>query len=569
MSQSEGNNARADRRINIPLGGPLDSSRYPGRGSRSQLQVAENVVYRRIGATSKRTGSDYYGTTVVGTPVQPFSGGVRSGFRWNRGKYAGTTNILNVQIVQSGDAFYIGNDVTGIFTALPLAAGVTIAAGSTRAWYTASFDPAINSDIAIITYGSGQPIKYDGTNPATFLSTTITNKFTGCYFWHDHVWFWGDPNYPDDLYAADLAQPESFTFTNAFGAYQIGRGDGDPFVQGVIDLGDTMYVFKSSSIYAVQGFDFVQGEYPFSVKPQFARKGTTNGKSIARLHNSAIFWTGTGFEKFEINNDVTTPIGLPIKSDVSFFALGNQSVVCAASGDFLVQGRTGQNLYNDIYMCALDGGSNTADTIAVYDDYATAAGGDGVPRWSIFKGITVGAFIQWQKGVDLKLLMIGLATEAAVVQFGKNATSDRGVAIKTRIKTIRDDGGTPDKAKQIDRAFIEVDANATTFGVEMELGGQTLFPTSTGLTLSALSDSVGTSTPPGGSVFGTAPPAAQFGTGVFSSGVSTQYQAPAATFSGKPGKARNVAFIITEASNTSLWELLSLTWHCIEESVEI
>ena len=245
MSQSEGNNARADRRINIPLGGPLDSSRYPGRGSRSQLQVAENVVYRRIGATSKRTGSDYYGTTVVGTPVQPFSGGVRSGFRWNRGKYAGTTNVLNVQIVQSGDAFYIGNDVTGIFTALPLAAGVTIAAGSTRAWYTASFDPAINSDIAIITYGSGQPIKYDGTNPATFLSTTITNKFTGCYFWHDHVWFWGDPNYPDDLYAADLAQPESFTFMNAFGAYQIGRGDGDPFVQGVIDLGDTMYVFKS------------------------------------------------------------------------------------------------------------------------------------------------------------------------------------------------------------------------------------------------------------------------------------------------------------------------------------
>ena len=70
-------------------------------------------------------------------------------------------------------------------------------------------------------------------------------------------------------------------------------------------------------------------------------------------------------------------------------------------------------------------------------------------------------------------------------------------------------------------------------------------------------------------MFGTALPAAQFGTGVFNSGVSTQYQAPAAAFAGKYGKARNVAFIISEASSTSLWELLSLTWHCIEESVEI
>ena len=569
MAQSEGNNARGDRRINIPLGGPLDSSRYPGRASRSQLQIAQNVVYRRIGATAKRTGSDYYGSSVVGVPVQPFAGGVRSGFRWNRGKFAGVTNTLNVQIVQSGDGFYIGNDATGVFIALPLAVGVTIAAGSTPAHYAASFDPAINSDIVIITYGSGAPLKYDGTNPATLLSASITNHFTGCYFWHDHVWFWGDPNFPDDLFAADLEQPESFTFMNAFGAYQVGRGDGDPFVQGVIDLGDTMYVFKSSSIYAVQGFDFVQGEYPFSLKPRFARKGTPNGRSIARLHNSAIFWTGTGFEKLDNGSDVTTPIGLPIQADVAFLTSGNQNVIRAASGDFLVQSRAGACLYNDFYMCALDGGTGTADTIVVYDDYATAVGGDGVPRWSIFRGIKVGAFISWQKGVDPKYLMIGLATEAGVVQFGKSATSDRGVPIATIIKTIRDDGGTPDKAKQIDRAFIEVDANATTFNVEMELGGQTLFPAQFAFALSAQSDSVGTASPAGGSIFGTALPAAQFGTAIFSEGVATQYQAPAATFVGRYNKARNVSFTITEASNTSLWELLSLTWHCIEESVEI
>src|ERR1700732_4191760 len=300
MAQTDNANTNNDRYITIPLSGPLDQYTYPARGPKSLLQQAQNVVYRRVGALGKRSGSGPYGGTGVVAGNQP----VISGTRWYRGR----PSTLKTMIVHSNDTLWAGNDGTGVFTAL---GGQALAGSTTPAYFASAYDPADNSDILIVAYGSAQPIKYDGSNPPSFLSAAITNPFTGCYFWHEHVWFWGDPAFPDTVFATDLGNPESYAFASAFGGYQEGRGDGDSLVTGMIDNGSALLVFKNRSIYAIQGYDFVQGEYPFSNLPLVPGIGTPNGKSIAVLGGNVIFWSGQQFYLLPPYSSQAVPIGNP------------------------------------------------------------------------------------------------------------------------------------------------------------------------------------------------------------------------------------------------------------------
>ena len=113
-----------------------------------------------------------------------------------------------------------------------------------------------------------QPLKWDGENPVDGLSYQVDRGFHNCVTWHDHVWLWGAKTDPDTLFATDIDQPEGFTFMIQEGGYDIGAGDGDPSVQSCVPIGNTLYVFKTQSIYAINGYDFQGGEYAFSVTPQ-------------------------------------------------------------------------------------------------------------------------------------------------------------------------------------------------------------------------------------------------------------------------------------------------------------
>src|SRR5271165_5402727 len=117
------------RYVTIPLSGPMDQYTYPARGPRSLLQFAQNVVYRRLGALGKRTGSGPYGGNgVIGTG-QP----VVSGFRW----YRGAPSPISRMVVQSNNQFYVGNDANGTFATL----GGPLPAGASPAWFCSAYDP--------------------------------------------------------------------------------------------------------------------------------------------------------------------------------------------------------------------------------------------------------------------------------------------------------------------------------------------------------------------------------------------------------------------------------------------
>ncbi len=450
----------------IPFNAPLDQSLNKNRLDPAGFVNAVNVIYRPFNSVSKRPGYGAYGSApaavAVGHPVV-------SGKRF----YAAIPSVIKRMVVQSNNALYYGNDSTGAWTSIG-----ALTAGALPAFFSAAHDPAESgvagtpaADILIIAYGSASPLKWDGTNLTT-LSSTITNLFTGTEFFHDHTWFWGDPNNPNSIFATDLGNPEGFTFMNTFNppGYGIGQGDGDPNVTRCIANGATLYVFKESSIYGVTGYGFQIGEYQFQVTPLVTGSGTTAPFSPAVLQGSIIYWDGSQFMRLFPGSSQPFPIGIPIINTMASAAVGNPAVFRAVAGSFAIVGLGGTPvLLTNAYICAVDIGNGVADTLLVYDDDASQLYGK--PAWTIWTQYTTGCFIPWGNSGDFKRLYVGDGTVASgVVQFGGQATSDFGIAapstpiaIQTELTTGRWDFGTPNAKKRVDRIYAEIEANQAQF----------------------------------------------------------------------------------------------------------
>lgn len=541
FGQEDGDNKNEDRYVRMPLRGPLDQFSYPLPSTPGlipgTLTAAQNVVYRRIGAVGKRTGSGPYGGTgAVGSGAP-----VISGTRY----YTGRPSVSKAMIVQSHDTLWKGNDGTGAFTSIGALAG-----GSSPAFFTTSYDPVVTSDILIIAYGSGQVQKYTTAGGLSNLSSTITQNFTGTCFWHEHVWYWGDPNNPTTLYASDLGSPETMAFVNAFGGYQCGRGDGDPLIQVCVPNNSALMVFKNENIYIVQGFDFQPtSEYQFTVQPWVIGEGTSAPHSVAATSNGTaiIYWSGQNFKLLPYGAQQSIPIGTKLINTIAAAASGNQAVMRAACGDFIVQSSAGVTLYNDVYLCAIDGGAGIANTILMYDNAASSI--FGVPMWTIFTGLNIGCFIPWHGPGDMNLLYYGDAVNPQVNLIGQNATNDSGTSIPVVISTVQDDMGTPDQIKALDRVFLELTSGNATFNIGVSAEGL--------YTSAQTSATIANAT---GGIWGTG----LWGTMLWGASSGTRYQAPVAAFT-TALRGRNFTYTISENSTTSAYELVGLTAHVIQE----
>lgn len=523
-----------DKFVPIPFGMLLDESVKPNNFG--GLLIADNVVYRRFGTVGKRVGAGTYGNP---GGMVPGNLPIISGKRYYRGR----PSTLAQMVVQSNDTLWSGNDTTGAFTSIG-----ALPAGSTPAFFTQAYDGnATNADVLICAHGSGAPKKYDGTTLSQ-LSASIPNLFTGCEFFHEHVAFWGDPANPDTLYLTDIGNPEGFSFMTTQGGYQIGRGDGDPYIQNATALGNTLFVLKQSSIYSLQGFSFYTGEYAFSVEPVISNIGTSAPHSVATLRGSLYFLMGSMVYRLAPGSLEAEPIGLPIITTLAKAGNGVQSVVRAVAGDFLVLAPNGATAYTGLYMLAVDTGSGTADTILVYD--ADASANLGKPAWTRFTGYPVGSFIPWGRSGDKKFLYIGDALGGKVTQFGGNPTSDQGLAITTKLLTGRYDFGTPDAVKKLDRIYAEVESNAATFVV-----------TVTSETAQSPASNFDTTTGIAGSIVGTA----VVGTAIVGSDSGTSYQSIEGSIDPQLA-GKNFQFSIQESSTTSTWELQAINTHSFEET---
>lgn len=531
--------------IPFGFGDVLDESITPSKNV--GLTVAQNLVYRRHGGYGKRAGSAPYGAG----PSTGLSAPVISGVRWHRGR----PSALARMVVQSNDNLYQGNDNTGVFTSIG-----ALTAGSSPAYFCSAFDPAESgvggtpaSDILIIASGSGVVQKWDGTN-YTQLNAGITNHFSGCVFWHEHVFLWGDPNNPDTVFATDLGNPESYAFSTNFGGYQIGRGDGDPMVQVCVPLGPYLYIFKNESAYAMTGYDQNVGDYEFQLAPAIDR-GTSNGHTVQVLNGQLIWWSGQNFFTLGPGQLEPSPIGTPLINTIAAVSQRSQSVMRSFAGDVIVQTLGGYEVYTNVYLCAVDGtGSGTADTILMFDGDASQLRGK--PAWSVLNGTwKVGSFIGWEGPGDVHQLFVGDAVASQVWQLGGHPTADVAAnnstlsPIPVVATTGRNVGTDPDLLKRLDRAYLDVESNAAAFFVnvtsDQENSATVLAAASTGAT---------------GGNWGQ-----NWGAMIWGSSSGQLYQSLQLAFA-KSVVGYNFTVQINESGTASAYELVALSYRAIEEA---
>ena len=332
------------------------------------------------------------------------------------------------------------------------------------------------------------PVRYhydDGTIQA--LSYMAPNPFAYCCSWHNHVWFWGDKNNPDTLFASDINQPEAFTFmiengsglayknglmTGPFnGGYTIGPGDGDPYIQSCVPCGNALIVFKTSSMYMIQGYDFQSSEYQFSVTPQVVGYGLPNRHCADVLEGQIVFWSGRKFLRYAVGEYEPEHIGLPIPLSEGIAAMGNQTVIRVTAGDMLVK-----TLLNNTYQSGGSGaqtevlrsvalfsvdynGTGVADTILVYDDEKTAIVGE--YAWSKWAGWEVGAWVRYGLGLNPsgndndKPKLNFIDTNGSNYSWaGGESAQDWGNPIAWMAQTGWITGGTPELIKNFRGAFL-------------------------------------------------------------------------------------------------------------------
>jgi hypothetical protein len=535
------------------------------------LAVAQNVVYQRQGGYGKRTGSAPYGSAVT-TQRTVGDGLALSGKRWYRGMPSFSKVMIAQTITGGVSTFYTGDDVTGAWTSLGATPG-SLGSGATPAFYTSSYD-AVNSggsgpsDVLVIAHGGGPPVKYDGTH-FTRLSSTITNPFRGCEFFNEHIFFWGDPTYPDIVFATDLATPETYDFCNNFGGYKIGRGDGDPVIQRCIAIGTYLIVFKTQSVKAITGYDFYTGQFAFQVSDVLTGIGTTAPRSVARLRNSLIWWSGNNFYRMGIGDTEATAIGTPIPRTIAVIAQGDQSCMRAVAGDFLVQSADGWRAYNNVYIVACETGGKT--TVLLYDELKSYASGK--PAWTVWTGLEVGALIPWNGPTDQKSLyfsqpggvyLLGGDSYADVWYTDASGVWGRSLwgtgywggamdraAIPVALRTGRSDNGTPNQTKHLDRIFVDAETNTTVFNVAVvsDSGASPMTPVPTpALTPAGIW---------GRSFWGTGC------WGVSAAGAYVGLEAPI-----MPNVDGNNFYLdVAESSSTSAYEVVALGFHAVEEAI--
>ena len=357
--------------------------------------------------------------------------------------------------------------------------------------------PADGAQHSVSMTGGGQswsgPARIDNPQSATPTVQALTfhaaNAFEFCVSWHNHVWYWGDPNNPVTVFASDINQPEAFSFmfenggmnakgnSTQNGGYTVNAGDGDPIVQSCVPIGNALYIFKTSNIYMIEGYNFQVGEYAFSVEPQVVGYGIPNPYCAGVLDEQVVFWSGLKFCRLSVGSYEVEHIGLPIPITEGLCSTAHQPDVRMVTGD--LQAKT---LLNNVFLNGQPGG--TAATViyrnlaifsfvgngvalnVVYDDEKSASVGG--YAWTKWYGWNIGCWVRYgfgpaPTGNNTDKPIIGFIDPAGANFYNAGASGAYDFGNMTPIpwmaQTSWIDGGTPELLKYA--RVVYANANAT------------------------------------------------------------------------------------------------------------
>lgn len=375
--------------------------------------------------------------------------------------------------------------------------------GKTFAIASSGSGIAVQAIGGTLTGGGAQttaPLKYDGAT-VSGLSYQIQHGFRNCCTWHEHVWYWDDPNFQNTLFASDIDQPEGFTFMLQNGGYKVGRGDGDPSIQVAKPWGNSLAVFKTNNIYQVSGYDFQSGEYEFQIQPLVTADENAGGSGVPgpdcvnELNDALLYWDGRQFNRLAVGAFIPEPIGAPIPLTSSKLRIGKQTLVQAVAGSFQELTQLNNQYFtgtgsvevirpNRAYWACDTNGDGIPDTVIAYDDDASQRLGH--YAWMKWSGLQVAAWIPFGNGPNagntdtdlpyLFFLQYNSSGVPNVYRLGGNAKFDGTNPIPWMAQTGVFTGSSPELVKNLHRLFIELQATNGALITGQALPGRSNLP---------------------------------------------------------------------------------------------
>lgn len=237
--------------------------------------------------------------------------------------------------------------------------------------------------------GSNTPIYYEGNDAGTWTESAIESKFVQGVIKDDRLWAFTDKS--SSLHFSATLNPEDFSGTDA-GEIIIGN-DKDSFIRRIELLGDTIYIFKNDSIWALRG----DTKATYQVDEIVAHTGLLAQRGLCKVGSALVFVAQQDKELYEFNG--TWNIKL-VSGETTNLILSDRLDLTQTDNIVCIWDRI-----NNLFRLSYKG----IETDETYNNYEAIAptdelGRDGKWKWSSTYGARISCYSMWDRQGDHTLI---------------------------------------------------------------------------------------------------------------------------------------------------------------------
>jgi hypothetical protein len=387
----------------------LDDSNPPEKIGRGYFQKVENA-YLSDEKISKVTGSSMIGSAIATQVINGFA---------SFEKLSTSSKWLVVNINGASNAQLYVWTGSGNFTAIGLA-NLT----NSKTMY---FESAAEY---LLGFNGTEVVDYDGTNVTRNRATVPIGYFPKWF--HNYLFVAKTDSYLNRLFWSDLGDPTTFTVANYI---DVNPGDSDQCM-GLGTLGDELFFFKQSSIWAITGFagttfssTTIAGQ---NINARLQGYGCVAPNSILTVGNDIYFFSFLGsmpvIRSLRATQYATTLAGGIISNLID----GTMATINLSQLGKIVSCYDGRYAMWSVPTSS----SSTNNLILVLDTWETTKkSGKSVYKWTTMKGKNAGFFAVSTIPGYGKVYFTDALTTGKVFKFDTSVYTDNGTAITMDVRS--------------------------------------------------------------------------------------------------------------------------------------
>ncbi len=445
-----------------PLTGGVNSVLPAWELAKGQLQRSRNMI-SQYGYLQKSKGTSRHTPTSVSATV-----GVPWVTRYY-GKLADNTLTRKSFFFCNGTVYAV-NDASGATTAV--LSGLTLTSRP-KSFIT---QVAGNSRMYILT-GDDVPYYHEGDAGNNFYKSAITSQFAAGLEWVDKIWYL-DKRSASVTFSQTL-NPEQVTDSTVAGSVLVGN-DLDAYNVGILVLLDTLFIWKSDSIWYIEG----RTSSTFQARRINDRIGCVATHCIIPVQGKAIFPSHDG-EIYSFNGSSLQKIS----TEIGFADRVNLDRLKYMTGTYH------KGLVRISYAPSEQLDPTPPPSTLIETDEAIFPVDElnerGFPKWSFTRGANVASYAVCDQQGDHNFLLSGRSDIGAVMYMNRGENYD-GVAMEVNALTRDFPIGSGGRNGRItDLVMLGVPKGAGTLDVETYLDGRNSQGTSDGMSQEGEVQSIG------------------------------------------------------------------------------